>query len=84
MLGLDLETIVAIAAAGGPSSLPVYFIRQLPRDWDWHYKKPLIHVPPWMPWLIICGGATGAYLPDHGCKEKSKVYTRTLPHGKWD
>lgn len=37
MLGLDLETIDAIAAAGGPGSLPVFVLAQLlQKDWDWH------------------------------------------------
>lgn len=36
MLGLDLETIDAIAAAGGPGSLPACVLAQLlPRALDW-------------------------------------------------
>lgn len=37
MLGLDLETIDAIAAAGGRAPLPVFVLAQLlQKDWDWH------------------------------------------------
>lgn len=37
MLGLDLETIDAIAAAGAQAPLPVFVLAQLlQKDWDWH------------------------------------------------
>lgn len=37
MLVLDLETIDAIATAGGPDLLPVFVLaRRLQRGWDWH------------------------------------------------
>ena len=52
MLGLDLETIDAIAAAGGPGSFTGLRIgAATAKGLGLALKKPLIHVP-----TVICGG----------------------------
>ena len=84
MLGLDLETIDAIAAAGGPGSFTGLRIgAATAKGLGLALKKPLIHVPTVDAIAYNMLGGIRSYLPYYGRKKMPGIY-RTVPHGKWN
>ena len=84
MLGLDLETIDAIAAARGPGSFTGLRIgAATAKGLGLALKKPLIHVPTVDAIAYNMSGGIRSYLPYYGRKKMPGIY-RTVPHGKWN
>ena len=68
LLDLDLDTIDAIAVAGGPGSFTGLRIgAATAKGLGLALKKPLVHVPTVDAMAYNMWGASGPCVPDHGC-----------------
>ena len=82
MLGLDLETIDAIAAAEDRALLPVFVLAQLLQRTGTGIKEASDPCTYSRCYCLQYVGGIRSYLPYYGRKKMPGIY-RTLSHGKW-
>ena len=79
MVEADLNTIDAIAVAGGPGSFTGLRIGSATaKGLGLALGKPLIHIPTAEAMAYSIYGMRGYYMSDHGCKKKSGLYRNLL------